>query len=124
MKKVDFINYPKCTTCIKARKWLESNNVNFEARDIVLNNPTEEEIKDYLKRSGKELKKFFNTSGILYREMNLKEKLTTMSEAEMIKLLASNGKLVKRPLIVADKNVLIGFKEEEWAKFFKVGDEK
>ncbi|MCI7223407.1 MULTISPECIES: arsenate reductase family protein [Fusobacterium] len=124
MKKVDFINYPKCTTCIKARKWLESNNVNFEARDIVLNNPTEEEIKDYLKRSGKELKKFFNTSGILYREMNLKEKLTTMSEAEMIKLLASNGKLVKRPLIVADKDVLIGFKEEEWAKFFKVGDEK
>lgn len=124
MKKVDFINYPKCTTCIKARKWLESNNVNFEARDIVLNNPTEEEIKDYLKRSGKELKKFFNTSGILYREMNLKEKLPTMSEAEMIKLLASNGKLVKRPLIVADKDVLIGFKEEEWAKFFKVGDEK
>nr|WP_293993182.1 arsenate reductase family protein [uncultured Fusobacterium sp.] len=124
MKKVDFINYPKCTTCIKARKWLESNNVNFEARDIVINNPTEEEIKDYLKRSGKELKKFFNTSGILYREMNLKEKLTTMSEAEMIKLLASNGKLVKRPLIVADKDVLIGFKEEEWAKFFKVGDEK
>lgn len=124
MKKVDFINYPKCTTCIKARKWLESNNVNFEARDIVLNNPTEEEIKDYLKRSRKELKKFFNTSGILYREMNLKEKLTTMSEAEMIKLLASNGKLVKRPLIVADKDVLIGFKEEEWAKFFKVGDEK
>lgn len=124
MKKVDFINYPKCTTCIKARKWLESNNVNFEARDIVLNNPTEEEIKDYLKRSGKELKKFFNTSGILYREMNLKEKLTTMSEAEMIKLLASNGKLVKRPLIVADKDLLIGFKEEEWAKFFKVGDEK
>lgn len=124
MKKVDFINYPKCTTCIKARKWLESNNVNFEARDIVLNNPTEEEIKDYLKRSGKELKKFFNTSGILYREMNLKEKLTAMSEAEMIKLLASNGKLVKRPLIVADKDVLIGFKEEEWAKFFKVGDEK
>ncbi|MCI5725298.1 arsenate reductase family protein [Fusobacterium sp.] len=124
MKKVDFINYPKCTTCIKARKWLESNNVNFEARDIVLNNPTEEEIKDYLKRSGKELKKFFNTSGILYREMNLKEKLTTMSEAEIIKLLASNGKLVKRPLIVADKDVLIGFKEEEWAKFFKVGDEK
>lgn len=124
MKKVDFINYPKCTTCIKARKWLESNNVNFEARDIVINNPTEEEIKDYLKRSGKELKKFFNTSGILYREMNLKEKLTTMSEAEIIKLLASNGKLVKRPLIVADKDVLIGFKEEEWAKFFKVGDEK
>lgn len=124
MKKVGFINYPKCTTCIKARKWLESNNVNFEARDIVLNNPTEEEIKDYLKRSGKELKKFFNTSGILYREMNLKEKLTTMSEAEMIKLLASNGKLVKRPLIVADKDVLIGFKEGEWAKFFKVGDEK
>lgn len=124
MKKVGFINYPKCTTCIKARKWLESNNVDFEARDIVLNNPTEKEIKEYLKRSGKDLKKFFNTSGILYREMNLKDKLATMSEEEMIKLLASNGKLVKRPLVVAEKDVLIGFKEEEWKNFFKVGEEK
>lgn len=124
MKKVDFINYPKCTTCIKARKWLEENNINFEARDIVLNNPTEKEIKEYLKRSGKEIKKFFNTSGILYRELNLKEKLSSMSQEEMLKLLASNGKLIKRPLIIAEKNVLIGFKEEEWEDFFKIGEER
>lgn len=124
MVKVKFINYPRCSTCVKAKKWLESNDIDFEDRDIVINNPTEKEIKEYLKKSGKEIKKFFNTSGILYREMNLKDKLATMSEEEMIKLLASNGKLVKRPLVVAEKDVLIGFKEEEWKNFFKVGEEK
>lgn len=120
MIKVKFINYPRCSTCVRAKKWLESNDIEFEDRDIVVNNPTEKEIKEYLKKSGKEIKKFFNTSGILYREMNLKDKLATMSEDEMIKLLATNGKLVKRPLIVAEKDVLIGFKEEEWKDFFKV----
>lgn len=120
MKKVEFINYPRCSTCVKARKWLENNGIDFDNRDIVTNNPNENEIKKYLKISGKELKKFFNTSGILYREMNLKDKLPDMSEDEMIKLLATDGKLVKRPLIVTEKEVLIGFKEEEWKNFFKV----
>lgn len=120
MKKVEFINYPKCSTCVKARKWLENNGIEFENRDIVTNNPSESEIKKYLKISEKELKKFFNTSGILYREMNLKEKLADMSEDEMIKLLATDGKLVKRPLLVTEEDILIGFKEEEWKNFFKV----
>lgn len=120
MKKVEFINYPKCSTCVKARKWLENNGIEFSNRDIVTNNPSESEIKRYLKISGKELKKFFNTSGILYREMNLKEKLADMSEDEMIKLLATDGKLVKRPLLVTEEDILIGFKEEEWKNFFKV----
>ncbi|MDO4690082.1 MAG: arsenate reductase family protein [Fusobacterium sp.] len=120
MKKVEFINYPKCSTCVKARKWLENNNINFENRDIITKNPNVEEIKNYLKLSGKEVKKFFNTSGILYREMNLKEKLNNMTEREMIELLATNGKLVKRPLLVLNDNVLIGFKEEEWGNFLKL----
>ena len=120
MKKIEFINYPKCSTCVKAKKWLENNGIDFENRDIVINNPSAGEIKKYLKISGKEIKKFFNTSGILYREMNLKDKLADMNEDEMVELLATNGKLVKRPLIVANDEVLIGFKEEEWKSFFKV----
>lgn len=120
MQKIEFINYPKCSTCVKARKWLEKNNISFVHRDIVINNPTKDEIKNYIILSNKELKKFFNTSGILYREMNLKDKLATMSEDEMIKLLSSNGKLVKRPLLVTEDNVLIGFKEEEWKKYFNL----
>lgn len=119
MKKVEFINYPKCTTCIKARKWLEENNIDFNNRDIVKENPTEEEIKKYLNISKKEIKRFFNTSGIIYREMNLKDKLANMTIEEQIKLLASNGKIVKRPLLVSEKEVLIGFKQEEWEEFFK-----
>lgn len=113
MKKL-FIEYPKCTTCRKAKKFLTENNVDFEDRDIVLNNPTEEELDKWIKLSGLEIKKFFNTSGVLYREMNLKDKLKDMSQEQMIKLLASDGKLVKRPLLVTEEKVLVGFKEETY----------
>ena len=101
MKDIIFFCYPRCSTCQKAKKWLEEN-------------PTEKELKEFFKKSGKELKKFFNTSGILYRELELKDKLPTMTEDEMIKLLATDGKLVKRPMIVTKDFVLNGFKEEEW----------
>lgn len=113
-----FLNYPKCTTCIKARKWLEENNIEFTSRHIVEENPTAEELKTFIKLSGLPTKKFFNTSGMLYREMNLKDKLTTMSDDEMISLLATNGMLVKRPLVVGENGVLIGFKAETWSEFF------
>ena len=113
MKKL-FIEYPKCTTCRKAKKFLTENNVDFEDRDIVFNNPTEEELGKWIKLSGLEIKKFFNTSGVLYREMNLKDKLKDMSQEEMIKLLASDGKLVKRPLLITEEKVLVGFKEETY----------
>ena len=113
MKKL-FIEYPKCTTCRKAKKFLTENNVDFEDRDIVLNNLTEEELGKWIKLSGLEIKKFFNTSGVLYREMNLKDKLKDMSQEEMIKLLASDGKLVKRPLLITEEKVLVGFKEETY----------
>lgn len=109
-----FLEYPKCTTCKKAKKWLESNNIKFEDRHIVENNPTKEELKEWFVRSGLPIKKFFNTSGVLYREMNLKEKVKTASEDELIDTLSTNGMLVKRPLVVADDFVLIGFKEVEW----------
>ena len=113
MKKL-FIEYPKCTTCRKAKKFLTENNVDFEDRDIVLNNPTEEELGKWIKLSGLEIKKFFNTSGVLYREMNLKDKLKDMSQEEMIKLLASDGKLVKRPLLITEEKVLVGWGEETY----------
>lgn len=109
-----FINYPKCSTCKKARKWLEENNIDFESRDIVENNPTKQELKNYLKISGQPVKKFFNTSGILYREMNLKEKVAENNEDELLDILSTNGMLVKRPLLVGKNDVLIGFKEAEW----------
>lgn len=114
-----FLNYPRCTTCIKARKWLESNNINFTSRHIVEENPNEKELKEIISASSYPLKRFFNTSGVLYREMNLKDKLQSMTEDEMIKLLATNGKLVKRPIIYSYNGVLVGFKEEEWKEFFK-----
>lgn len=113
-----FLNYPKCTTCIKARKWLEENNIEFISRHIIEENPSFDELKNFITLSGLPAKKFFNTSGILYREMQLKDKLTIMSEEDMIKLLSTNGMLVKRPLVVAEKGVLIGFKAEKWAEFF------
>lgn len=113
-----FLNYPKCTTCIKARKWLEENNIEFTSRHIVEENPNVEELKTFIKLSGLPTKKFFNTSGMLYREMNLKDKLTTMSDDEMINLLATNGMLVKRPLVVGENGVLVGFKAETWSEFF------
>ena len=116
MEKFTFIHYPKCGTCRKAKKWLEENGVAFNSRLIVEENPTAEELRLWIPRSGLPIRKFFNTSGVVYKEMNLKEQLPQMSEDEMITLLASNGKLVKRPLMVSDDTVLVGFKEEEWQK--------
>lgn len=109
-----FICYPKCTTCKKAEKWLDDNDIGYEMRDIKTDNPTYDELNEWYNLSGLPLKKFFNTSGLLYKSMNLKEKLPTMSESEMLKLLSSDGMLVKRPLLIGDDFVLVGFKESEW----------
>lgn len=114
MEKYTFLHYPACGTCRKAKKWLDENQVSYNSRLIVEDNPTEEELKVWIAKSGLPLKKFFNTSGVIYKELNLKDKLPTMSDEEQIKLLASNGKLVKRPLMVSEDMVLVGFKEEEW----------
>ena len=111
-----FICYPKCTTCQKARKWLDDNKIEYEFRDIKLDNPTLEELTEWYKKSGLPLKKFFNTSGLLYKSLDLKNKLPTMSEDEMLNLLASDGMLVKRPLVIGDSFVLVGFKEDEYGK--------
>ena len=108
-----FICYPKCTTCQRARKWLDDNGIKYEFRDIKLDNPTLDELMGWYKKSGLPLKKFFNTSGLLYKSLDLKNKLSTMSEDEMLKLLASDGMLVKRPLLIGDDFVLVGFKESE-----------
>ncbi|WP_297630671.1 Spx/MgsR family RNA polymerase-binding regulatory protein [uncultured Clostridium sp.] len=112
--KVLFIEYPKCTTCKKAKKWLIENRVEFEDRDIKENNPTKEELKTWLDRSGLEIKKFFNTSGVLYREQGMKDKIKVLSEDELLNILASDGMMVKRPIIVTEDKILIGFKEIEW----------
>ena len=109
-----FIEYPKCTTCIKAKKFLKENNVEFVNRNIVEENPTAEELSLWMDKSGLEPRKFFNTSGVLYREMNLKDKIKTMSKEEMIEILSTNGMLVKRPLLVTEDIVLVGFKEENY----------
>ena len=106
--------YRKCSTCLKALKWLEENQIEFEERPIKEQNPTYEELKEWYQRSGLPLKKFFNTSGLLYKEMKLKDKLPEMSEEEQLKLLATDGMLVKRPLVIGDDFVLTGFKESEW----------
>ena len=113
---MQFICYPKCSTCQKARKWLEANHLEFTERHIVEENPSYEELKEWYAESGLPLKKFFNTSGMLYKEMQLKDKLPTMSEEEQLKLLATNGMLVKRPLIVNGNIILTGFKEAGWEK--------
>lgn len=109
-----FIEYPKCSTCQKAKKWLDTHGVTYTDRHIVEVNPSYDELKQWYERSGISLKKFFNTSGMLYKEMQLKDKLTAMNEEEQLKLLASNGMLVKRPLIIDENMVLTGFKETEW----------
>ena len=114
--KMQFIYYPKCSTCIKAKKKLESLQISVTLRDIVLENPTKEELTSFYKKSNLPLKKFFNTSGLLYKEMNLKEKLPSMSEDEMLTLLSTNGKLIKRPLLVGDDFVLVGYKEDAYEK--------
>ena len=111
-----FIQYPKCSTCQKAKKWLEANHVEFVSRHIVEENPKATELSKWIAASGQPVKKFFNTSGNKYKELALKEKLPTMSEAEQIVLLASDGMLVKRPLLISNDVVLIGFKEEQWAE--------
>lgn len=114
-----FLQYPKCSTCQKAKKWLDENKIRYEDRHIVERNPSYEELKEWFERSGLPLKKFFNTSGLLYKEMQLKDKLPTMSEEEQLQLLATNGMLVKRPLLVDEENILIGFKVAQWEEFFK-----
>lgn len=114
-----FIEYPKCSTCQKAKKWIDENGVEYTDRHIVENNPTYEELKEWHERSGLPLKKFFNTSGMLYKSMQLKDKLPTMSDDEQLKLLATDGMLVKRPLIVSDDFVLTGFREKEWTEKLK-----
>ena len=109
-----FVNYPKCSTCKKARKFLEEKGVTFEDRDIKEQNPTVDELKEWIAKSGLPAKKFFNTSGMLYRQMELKDKLPNMSEQEMIELLATDGMLVKRPILVSEDKVLVGFRQAEW----------
>ena len=111
-----FICYPKCSTCQKAKKWLDENRIEYTERHIVDDNPTYEELKKWYEKSGLPLKRFFNTSGMLYKEMKLKDKLPDMSEDEQLQLLATNGMLVKRPLVVAEGFVLTGFKEKEWTE--------
>ena len=111
-----FICYPKCTTCQKAQKWLDENNIDYELRDIKLDNPKQDELLVWYKRSGLPLKKFFNTSGLLYKSLDLKNKLPSMNDEEMLDLLASDGMLVKRPLLIGDDFVLVGFKESEWSE--------
>ena len=117
--KVLFINYPKCSTCKNAKKWLEENKIAFEDRDIVKNNPTKKELKKFLDLSGFPIKKFFNTSGILYREMNLKDKVATENEDTLLEILSTNGMLIKRPLVVYENGILLGFKKDEWEKALK-----
>ena len=116
-----FLCYPKCSTCQKARKWLEEQGISFEERDIKLNNPTEEELRTWYARSGLALKRFFNTSGLQYKALGLKDKLPSMSEEEQLALLATDGMLVKRPLVVGEDFVLTGFKQAEWEEIIKKG---
>ena len=111
---VHFICYPKCTTCQKAKQWLDENGVGYELRDIKSQNPTKEDLTAWYRLSGLPLRRFFNTSGLLYKSLELKTKLPTMSEDEMLSLLATDGMLVKRPLLVGEEFVLVGFRPEEW----------
>ena len=111
-----FVCYPKCSTCKKAQAWLDENGISYELRDIKTDNPTAEEISEWHALSGLPLKRFFNTSGMLYRELGLSEKLGTMTEEEQIGLLATDGMLVKRPIAVSGNTVLVGFREKEWEK--------
>lgn len=116
---ITFVCYPKCTTCQKARKWLDENQIAYEFRDIKTDNPTLDELSAWHRAGGLPLRKFFNTSGLLYKSMDLKNKLPAMSEEEMLKLLSTDGMIVKRPLIIGDGFVLVGFKEAEWESRLK-----
>ena len=111
-----FLCYPKCSTCQKAKKWLDDRKIDYSLRDIKLENPSYEELDQWHRRSGLPLKKFFNTSGLIYKSMNLKDKLSAVSEDEMLKLLATDGMLVKRPLLIGKDFVLMGFREDDWAE--------
>ena len=111
-----FVNYPKCSTCRKAKNWLDEHAIEYESRHIIEDNPQADEIKKWWEKSDLPLKRFFNTSGMKYRELKLKDKLPDMSEEEQLDLLATDGMLVKRPLLIADSLILIGFKEAEWEK--------
>jgi len=111
-----FICYPRCSTCKKAQKWLDENDISYEYRDIAQQNPTEAELKEWIPRSGLPARKFFNTSGQLYRKLGLKDKLSGLTDAQQIELLATDGMLVKRPLLIGDSGVLVGFKADEWAQ--------
>lgn len=113
MKNI-FIEYPKCSTCKNAKKWLEENNIEFIDRNIVTETPTVQELTEWAKKSGQKLNKLFNTSGLKYKELKLKDKLPNMSDKEKIELLASDGMLIKRPLLISDKGIFIGFKLENW----------
>ena len=114
-----FLCYPKCSTCRKAQDWLDDHGIAYDLRDIKLNNPTAEELTLWYRKSGLPLKKFFNTSGLLYKSMQLKERLPEMSGEEQIGLLATNGMLVRRPLLIGGDRVLVGFRETEWAALLK-----
>jgi arsenate reductase len=114
-----FIQYPSCSTCQKAKKWLDANGISYNDRHIKEQNPSYEELKEWYSRSGLPLKKFFNTSGLLYKSVNLKDKLPTMSEEEQLRLLATDGMLVKRPIVVTDNGILTGFKEADWQKLLE-----
>ena len=113
MKNI-FIEYPKCSTWKKKKKWLEENSIEFIDRNIVTDTPTQEELTEWIERSGQDIKKWFNTSGLKYKELNLKDRLVNMSNEEKIELLASDGMLIKRPLLISDKGIFTGFKEEKW----------
>lgn len=110
-----FVCYPKCTTCQKAAKWLDAHGISYEVRHIAEQNPTAEELRGWQERSGLPLRRFFNTSGLLYRSMGLKDRLPGMSDDEQLSLLATDGMLVKRPILLTDSTVLVGFREQEWA---------
>lgn len=117
--KILFNEYPKCSTCKKAKKWLDDHEIRYDDRHIVENNPSKDELKEWLAKSNKPVRKFFNTSGQLYRELGLKDKLDSMSEDEQLEVLASDGMLIKRPLVVGEDFVLSGFREKEWERQFK-----
>ena len=119
MSKITFVCYPRCTTCKKAEKWLAEKNIAVTVRDIKENNPSKEELRLWHEKSGLPLKRFFNTSGLKYKELGLKDKLAGMSDDEQYELLATDGMLVKRPLLVMDDKVLAGFKEQEWQACFQ-----
>ena len=113
---IKFICYPKCTTCQKAKKWLDDHKMEYEMRDIKLENPSYDELKEWYQKSGLPLKKFLNTSGLLYKSLDLKNKLPEMTEDEVLKLLATDGMLVKRPLLISDDFIFVGFKADEYEK--------